>query len=113
MVDIEKTSQRIKEHLTQLTITIGERSVRLPDNLERTANYIAGEWFLYHLFSLHNKLHLINKSFFHLGRRINMIHDILSIFKKDLHIKTHVPLAFNISYKKRGIHKEIKELFKI
>ena len=40
MVDIEKTGQRIKEHLTQLTITIGERSVRLPANLQKTSNYI-------------------------------------------------------------------------
>jgi Zn-dependent M28 family amino/carboxypeptidase len=40
MMDIEKTSQRIKEHLTQLTITIGERSVRLPVNLQRTVKYI-------------------------------------------------------------------------
>ena len=40
MIDIAKTSQRIKEHLTQLTITIGERSVRLPVNLQRTVKYI-------------------------------------------------------------------------
>jgi Zn-dependent M28 family amino/carboxypeptidase len=40
MMDIEKTSQRIKDHLMQLTVTIGERSVRLPENLARTANYI-------------------------------------------------------------------------
>ncbi|MGD8519920.1 MAG: M28 family peptidase [Desulfobacterales bacterium] len=40
MVDMDKTSQRIKEHLTQLTITIGERSVRLPANLQRTSKYI-------------------------------------------------------------------------
>jgi hypothetical protein len=40
MIDIQKTSQRIKEHLTVLTRTIGERSVALPDNLDRTADYI-------------------------------------------------------------------------
>jgi hypothetical protein len=40
MIDIQKTSQSIKEHLTELTKTIGERSVALPDNLNRTADYI-------------------------------------------------------------------------
>jgi hypothetical protein len=40
MIDIQQTSQRIQEHLTQLTVTIGERSVGLPRNLERTAKYI-------------------------------------------------------------------------
>jgi len=40
MIDIQNTSQRIEEHLTELTKTIGERSVGLPDNLNRTADYI-------------------------------------------------------------------------
>jgi len=40
MIDIQKTSRRIKEHLIALTVTIGERSVALPGNLERTAAYI-------------------------------------------------------------------------
>jgi hypothetical protein len=40
MIDIQKTSQSIEEHLTELTKTIGERSVGLPDNLNRTADYI-------------------------------------------------------------------------
>ncbi len=40
MIDIQKTSQRIKEHLTELTKTIGERSIGLPENLSRTAEYI-------------------------------------------------------------------------
>ena len=40
MFDIETTSRNIKEHLTTLTVTIGERSVARPDNLERTAAYI-------------------------------------------------------------------------
>ena len=40
MVDIEERVQRLQEHLRELTVTIGERSVRLPDNLERTARYI-------------------------------------------------------------------------
>jgi len=40
MIDIQNTSQRIKEHLTELTKTIGERSVGLPENLSRTADYI-------------------------------------------------------------------------
>jgi len=40
MIDIQKTSQSIKEHLTELTVTIGERSVAVPDNLNRAADYI-------------------------------------------------------------------------
>lgn len=40
MLDIQKTSQRIREHLSVLTVTIGERSVGLPENLKRTAAYI-------------------------------------------------------------------------
>ena len=40
MMDIEKTSRRLKNHLQQLTVTIGERSVRVPDNLNKTAEYI-------------------------------------------------------------------------
>ena len=32
-MDIEKTSRRIKNHLKQLTVVIGERSVRAPENL--------------------------------------------------------------------------------
>ena len=40
MIDIQKTSQRLREHLTELTKTIGERSVALPANLDRTAEYI-------------------------------------------------------------------------
>lgn len=40
MIDIEKTTQRLQDHLVQLTKTIGERSVYLPKNLERTAAYI-------------------------------------------------------------------------
>jgi len=39
-MDIEKTSRQIKNHLHQLTVTIGERSVRVPENLDKTANYI-------------------------------------------------------------------------
>ncbi len=40
MIDIQESSQRINDHITQLTVAIGERSVRLPENLDRTANYI-------------------------------------------------------------------------
>jgi Zn-dependent M28 family amino/carboxypeptidase len=40
MIDIQKTSQSIKEHLTVLTETIGERSIALSDNLNRAADYI-------------------------------------------------------------------------
>lgn len=39
-LDIEQIRQRIKAHLEALTVTIGERSVRFPANLTRTAEYI-------------------------------------------------------------------------
>lgn len=40
MIDIQQTAERLKEHLRALTVTIGERSVRFPENLEKTAAYI-------------------------------------------------------------------------
>ena len=40
MIDIQTTIQRLKDHVKTLTITIGERSVLLPDNLEKTRAYI-------------------------------------------------------------------------
>ena len=38
--DIDKTTERLQDHLRVLTKTIGERSVYKPKNLERTAAYI-------------------------------------------------------------------------
>jgi Zn-dependent M28 family amino/carboxypeptidase len=40
VIDIDKTVERLQDHVRQLTVTIGERSVRLPENLEKTAAYI-------------------------------------------------------------------------
>jgi Zn-dependent M28 family amino/carboxypeptidase len=40
MIDISKTVDRLKRHLQVLTETIGERSVRFPETLSRTAEYI-------------------------------------------------------------------------
>jgi hypothetical protein len=40
MIDIPQTGQRIEAHLRALTETIGERSVRYPENLTKTAGYI-------------------------------------------------------------------------
>jgi Zn-dependent M28 family amino/carboxypeptidase len=40
MIDIRQTQQRLRDHLHALTVTIGERSVRFPQNLEKTAAYI-------------------------------------------------------------------------
>ena len=40
VIDTEKTVERLQEHVQQLTVTIGERSVGLPENLEKTAAYI-------------------------------------------------------------------------
>ena len=40
MIDIQQTTARLKEHLTVLTRTIGERSVYRPENLKKTETYI-------------------------------------------------------------------------
>ena len=40
MIDIEQTGERLEAHLRTLTDTIGERSVRFPENLKKTADYI-------------------------------------------------------------------------
>lgn len=37
---VEKTAERLREHVKHLTVTIGERSVGQPENLEKTAAYI-------------------------------------------------------------------------
>lgn len=42
MIDVEKTAERLRGHLTVLTETIGDRSVHRPENLERAARYIEG-----------------------------------------------------------------------
>jgi len=40
MIDIQETGERLEVHLRALTETIGERSVRFPENLKKTADYI-------------------------------------------------------------------------
>ena len=40
MIEIEKTAERLQDHLRELTVTIGERSVLLPKNLKKTVEYI-------------------------------------------------------------------------
>jgi len=40
MIDIPTTVERLKAHVHELTKNIGERSVRLPENLAKTAAYI-------------------------------------------------------------------------
>ena len=40
MIDIRQTKQRLQDHVHALTVVIGERSVRVPENLEKTAAYI-------------------------------------------------------------------------
>ena len=42
MIDIQSTEARLREHLKMLTVEIGERSVRVPVNLKKTADYIRG-----------------------------------------------------------------------
>ena len=40
MIDIQETKERLNTHLKALTVAIGERSVMLPENLEKTVDYI-------------------------------------------------------------------------
>jgi hypothetical protein len=40
MIEIHKTEEQLKLHLKALTETIGERSVRTPENLNKTVEYI-------------------------------------------------------------------------
>lgn len=40
MIDSPQCEARLRDHLTMLTRTIGERSVRLPENLRTTAEYL-------------------------------------------------------------------------
>lgn len=40
MCDSHQTRMRLQEHLSMMTRTIGERSVRIPENLDRSAAYI-------------------------------------------------------------------------
>jgi Zn-dependent M28 family amino/carboxypeptidase len=40
MIDISTTKQRLHDHIKMLTVTIGERSVLSPENLEKTRVYI-------------------------------------------------------------------------
>jgi hypothetical protein len=42
MSEVHATEARLKDHLKELTVGIGERSVRFPENLTRTADYIHG-----------------------------------------------------------------------
>jgi hypothetical protein len=40
VIDTRETIERLKAHLRELTVTIGERSVRIPDSLEKTRRYL-------------------------------------------------------------------------
>jgi len=40
MIDIQATRKRLQDHVKMLTVTIGERSIFLPENLEKTRTYI-------------------------------------------------------------------------
>jgi len=42
MIAIHETEARLRSHLSALTVDIGERSVRVPGNLKKTADYIRG-----------------------------------------------------------------------
>ena len=39
-MDMQQTEKRLRTHLESLTVAIGERSVRVPKNLDRAASYI-------------------------------------------------------------------------
>jgi Zn-dependent M28 family amino/carboxypeptidase len=40
MINSEQTQKHLRDHMHALTVSIGERSVRLPANLKKTADYI-------------------------------------------------------------------------
>lgn len=40
MIDLQETFEQLRLHMKMLTVTIGERSVRRPDNLEKARAYI-------------------------------------------------------------------------
>ncbi len=40
MINIQQTGERLQAHLRDLTQTIGERSMRYSENLNKTAGYI-------------------------------------------------------------------------
>lgn len=42
MIDVQVTQARLEQHVRTLTEDIGERSVRTPENLRRSADYILG-----------------------------------------------------------------------
>jgi len=42
MIEVHETEARLKDHLKLLTVGIGERSPRFPENLAKTADYIRG-----------------------------------------------------------------------
>jgi hypothetical protein len=44
MIDIQNTEEQLRAHLNTLTVTIGERSVRFPDNMKKTAAYILARY---------------------------------------------------------------------
>ena len=44
MIETIQTRQEIEAHLRMLTVTIGERSVRLPEHLARTADYLHAQF---------------------------------------------------------------------
>jgi Zn-dependent M28 family amino/carboxypeptidase len=49
ILDKQTVINRLRKHLAMLTCTIGERSVRLPDNIEKAAAYIAAQFEAYGL----------------------------------------------------------------
>lgn len=40
IINVQQTAQQLQDHLRMLTQTIGERSIRRPENIERAADYI-------------------------------------------------------------------------
>jgi len=40
VIDVDDLVRRLQGHVSELTVVIGERSVRVPDNLDKTARYI-------------------------------------------------------------------------
>jgi Zn-dependent M28 family amino/carboxypeptidase len=56
VINLSEIAARLEEHLRMLTVTIGERSVAVPENLTKTADYII---------SFHEQLGLLSQSEFY------------------------------------------------
>jgi hypothetical protein len=75
--------KQLRDHLTMLTKTIGERSVRRPDNLEKTAAYIQEQFEVF-------GLDVQPQPYDYNGMQVS---NIVAVFQKSLNPATHYVLG--------------------